>query len=107
MSAARPWRARPEGLSLSLRLTPKGGADRLDGIGEDAEGRPLLLARVSAAPTGGEANTALVKLIAKAAGARKSDVNIEAGATSRIKRIAIQGDAEALAATLERAISKG
>lgn len=107
MSGARPWRAGPDGLILTLRLTPKGGRDRLDGIGEDAEGRPLLLARVSAPPVDGAANAALLKLIAKAAGARKSDVSFAAGETARVKRIAIAGDAKALAAKLEATLKKG
>lgn len=104
MSGARPWREQEDGLLLTLRLTPKGGRDRIDGIGEDAEGRPLLLARVSAPPAEGAANAALIKLIAKAAGARKSDVTIEAGETARVKRIAIAGDAKTLAAALEKAV---
>lgn len=101
-----PWRETAEGLSLSIRLTPKGGRDRIDGTGEDAEGRPLLLARVSAPPSGGAANKALLKLIAKAAGAPKSQVRFEAGETSRVKRLFISGDAKLLAAALKETLLK-
>lgn len=102
---AAPWRAVPGGLELSLRLTPRGGADRLEGVGADAEGRPLLLARVSAAPTDGEANKALVRLLAKAAGAPKGAVEIVSGAAARVKRVRIAGEPEALAASLLRALA--
>ncbi len=103
MSGARPWRAAPGGLSVAVRLTPKGGRDRIDGIGADADGRPLLLVRVSAPPVEGAANEALRRLLAKAAGAPRSAVRFEAGETTRVKRLLIEGDAAALAAALEAA----
>lgn len=104
--SALPWRKEPEGLSLTVKLTPRGGRDRIEGLGEDAEGRPLLLARVSAAPTDGEANAALMKLVGKAAGAPKSAVSITSGATSRIKRLMIGGDTDALIAKLKSSLPK-
>ncbi len=76
---------------LAVRLTPRGGADRIDGWGEDAAGRPLLKVRVSAPPVEGEANAALEKLMAKALGLPKSAVSVAAGQTARIKALAIQG----------------
>lgn len=104
MSAARPWRAAPGGVSLTVRLTPKGGADRIDGIGVDAEGRPLLLARVAAPAVKGAANAALIRLIAKAAGAPKSALSLAAGAGGRVKRLHIAGDAPAIMAALQKAL---
>jgi uncharacterized protein YggU (UPF0235/DUF167 family) len=76
---------------LAVRLTPRGGADRIDGWGEDAAGRPLLKVRVSAPPVEGEANAALEKLMAKALGLPKSAVSVAAGQTARIKSLAVQG----------------
>ncbi|QIE55507.1 DUF167 domain-containing protein [Pikeienuella piscinae] len=104
MSGAEPWRAAPGGVSLKVRLTPKGGADRIDGIGADAEGRPVLLVRVAAPPVEGAANAALIKLIAKAAGAPKSRLSLTAGAGARIKRLHISGDAQAIADALRAAV---
>jgi uncharacterized protein len=40
---------------LTVRLTPRGGADRIDGWHADAEGRPVLKARVRPAPADGQA----------------------------------------------------
>jgi uncharacterized protein (TIGR00251 family) len=87
---------------LHVRLTPKGGRDSVDGIDQLADGRSVLKARVRAAATEGEANDALVRLIAKTLAVPPRDVSLEAGATSRIKRLAIAGNPAKLAAVLER-----
>lgn len=76
---------------LAVRLTPRGGADRIDGWGEDAQGRPLLKVRVSAPPVEGEANAALEKLLAKALGLPNSAVSVAAGQTARIKSLIVRG----------------
>lgn len=76
---------------LAVRLTPRGGGDRIDGWGEDASGRPLLKVRVSAPPVEGEANAALEKLLAKALRLPKSAVSVAAGQTARIKQVRIVG----------------
>jgi hypothetical protein len=86
---------------VTVRLTPKGGRDSLDGIDTLADGRMVLKARVRAAPSKGEANEALLRFIAKMLGVPARDVTLVAGATSRIKRLAIAGDGHRLAAMLE------
>jgi len=62
----------------------------------------VLKARVRAAPVEGEANEALRRLVAKALGIAPRQVDVAGGATARLKRLRISGDAQALAATLER-----
>ena len=74
-----------------MRLTPRGGREGLDGWASDADGRPYLKARVSAPPVDGEANAALIKLIAKRLGVAKSAISIESGETARVKLLAIAG----------------
>jgi len=54
------------------------------------------------APSEGEANAALCKLIAKSLHVPARDVTLAAGATSRVKRLMVSGDGEALIAALER-----
>jgi uncharacterized protein len=63
----------------------------------------VLKARVRAAPTEGEANAALVKLIAHAIGIAPRQISLVSGATGRIKRLKIAGDATVLAAALAKA----
>jgi uncharacterized protein (TIGR00251 family) len=74
---------------LAVRLTPGASADRVDGWDVDADGRPVLKVRVRARPVEGEANEALVKLLAKALGVPRSSVDLMRGAQSRLKMIAV------------------
>jgi len=97
----------PGGVALAVRLTPKGGSDSIDGIELLADGRSVLKARVRAAPSEGEANAALLRLIAKAVGVPPRNVALSAGATARIKRLTISGDPPALIAALEKITAKG
>lgn len=48
---AFPWNATASALSVTIRLTPRGGRDALDGIETLSDGRAVLKARVRAAPT--------------------------------------------------------
>ena len=82
-------------VSLAVRLTPRGGRDAVDGWTTDAEGRTLLKVRVSSPPVDGQANAALIKLIAKTLGLPRSAVTIDSGDTARVKRLRIVGLDEA------------
>ena len=95
-----PWQTTDDGLLLTVRLTPKGGRDRLEGIIEDADGRPAIKARVSAPPVDGAANVALIKLLAKALGVSKSKIRFASGETARVKRLHVIGDVEDLTKNL-------
>ncbi len=87
---------------LTVRLTPRGGRDAIDGVEALADGRRVLKARVRAAPSEGEANAALLKLFAKALGLARRQVGIVAGSTGRLKRVRLEGDGAALAVALEQ-----
>jgi hypothetical protein len=99
---ARPWAPLRGGVALTVRLTPKGGRDEIDGFAMLADGRSVLKARVRAAPHEGEANDALCRLIARTVGCPPRAVTIAAGATARIKRLDILGDPPRLIAALEK-----
>jgi hypothetical protein len=99
-----PWNATASGLSVKIRLTPKGGRDAIDGIETLSDGRSVLKARVRAAPTAGDANAALLSLIAKTLDVPRRAVTLAAGDAARIKRVVIDGDGAALAARLERLV---
>jgi uncharacterized protein YggU (UPF0235/DUF167 family) len=97
-----PWACATGGVTLAVRLTPKGGRDAIDGIDRLADDTVVLKVRVRAAPSEGEANAALTRLIAKAVGVPPRDVEVIAGASARIKRLAISGDGPTLIAALEK-----
>jgi len=92
------------GVMIAIRLTPKGGRDAIDGIEQLADGRSVLKARVRAAPSEGEANAALIKLLAHSLDVTPRNVDLVAGATARVKRVKIAGDPGALAAALAKLI---
>jgi uncharacterized protein len=87
-----PWRFSTGGVSVALRVTPRGGRDDIDGLETLADGRVVVKVRVRAIADGGEANRAVTELMAKALGVPKARVRILSGATSRLKQIAVDGD---------------
>jgi uncharacterized protein len=95
-----PWTVSPGGLLVTVRLTPRGGRDAVEGVERLADGRAVLKVRVRATANAGEANAALVGLLARLLKLPLRDVTLIGGTTSRIKRIMIRGDACALAAAL-------
>ena len=97
-----PWRIETQGIVVSVRLTPRGGRDAVEGVARLADGRSVLKVRVRAAASEGEANAALVRLFAKTLGVAPRDVSLVAGASARIKRVRIDGAGASLAATLEK-----
>jgi len=76
---------------LRVRVTPRGGADRVEGFRPDGEGGELLRLRVRAAPADGEANAAVEALLAKALDVPRSRVRVARGGAARIKTVEIEG----------------
>lgn len=91
MSPGLPWREIPGGVELAVRLTPRGGAARIEGIA-DWDGAPVLKVRVAAPPVEGAANDALVAFLAKSLGLPRSAVSLTAGDRSRVKRLRLEGE---------------
>jgi len=101
MSGARPWEPAAGGLRLRLRVTPKARRAGIEGVVSDADGRPLLVVKVTAPPADGAANAAVIALLAKSLGVPKSSVTVEAGASSRLKTLGLAGTPDDLGARLE------
>ncbi len=97
-----PWRYSNQGVSIALRVTPRGGRDDIDGVETLADGRKVIKVRVRAIAEGGEANRAVTELLAKALGVPKGRVRVLSGATSRLKQIAVDGDPAGLGDTLRK-----
>jgi uncharacterized protein (TIGR00251 family) len=104
---ARPWQVAADGLVLMVRLTPKGGRDAVEGIAARADGRPVLKVRVRAAASEGEANAALLRLLAQTLGVAPRAIRLLAGDTARLKRLHVAGAGVALAAALEKMTGTG
>ncbi|NRP88801.1 hypothetical protein GFPCMMHI_04724 [Ensifer adhaerens] len=100
-----PWQVSSDHLRLSVRLTPNGGRDAIDGVENGSEGECYLKARVSVAPEKGKANKALIALIAKSIGIPKSALSLVSGETARKKILRIEGEPEDLIERL-KAIAK-
>ena len=92
-------------MTLPVRLTPKSSRDELVGI-EDHGGECVLKARVRAVPEAGRANEALETLIAKWLGLPPSTVTVAHGGKSRLKQVAVTGDAEALSRLIARRLTE-
>ena len=100
-----PWRYSAQGISIALRVTPRGGRDDIDGIETLANGRSVVKIRVRAIAEGGEANRAVMELLAKVLGVPRARVRLLSGATSRLKQVAVDGDPRMLGDTLRKAIA--
>jgi uncharacterized protein YggU (UPF0235/DUF167 family) len=75
-----------------VRLTPRGGADRVERV---ADGE--LRVRVAAPPVDGAANEALVRLLARELDLPRSAIRIASGALTRRKVMAVEASVERIA----------
>lgn len=71
---------------FAVRLTPRGGADRIETVLDGA-----LRVRVAAPPVDGAANDALLRLLAAALHLPVGRVRLVAGTTARRKLIEVEG----------------
>lgn len=91
-------RATGNDVVLSLHVQP--GAKKTEIVGQHGE---ALKVRLRAPPVDGKANEALIAFLAERLGVSTSRVVLEAGATSRAKRVRAVGvEAQAAAAALAR-----
>jgi uncharacterized protein YggU (UPF0235/DUF167 family) len=80
------------GITLSVRVSPRGGRNAVEGLVADADGRPQLSVRVAAAPVDGEANDAVEATVARWLGLKPREVEVTGGTTTRSKVLTIDGD---------------
>ncbi|MBZ7923552.1 DUF167 domain-containing protein [Ensifer adhaerens] len=104
---AKPaFTAHGDHVRLTVRLTPNGGRDAIDGLEAAADGEEHLKVRVSAVPEKGKANQALVAFLAKKLGLAKSKLSLISGDTQRKKILRIEGDPEDLMRRLAELIGR-
>jgi hypothetical protein len=75
-----------DALVLKVRVIPRASSNEI--VGFDGE---TLKVRLTAPPVEGKANRALVKLLAKTLGVRKSGVEIVSGHSGRLKMVRLEG----------------
>jgi len=78
---------RPGSVRFTVKLTPRGGSDRVDGVSDEG----VLQVRVAAPPVDGAANQSLVRLLAHELDIAPSAIRIVSGGTGRLKVVAVSG----------------
>lgn len=106
MRPASPFSADKKGVRVGVRLIPKAASEGIDGVMARADGGAVLKTRVRVAPENGEANAALLKLLAKAWDISSARLAIVTGETSRNKTVHVSGDPAALLAQLDAWLEK-
>jgi uncharacterized protein (TIGR00251 family) len=100
-----PFTPTHDGLRVAIHLSPRARSDRLLGIVSTAEGRRTFKASVMARAQEGQANEALLQLLARAWRVARRDLSIVVGAASRNKIVRIAGEPHQLLAKLSNEIT--
>ena len=79
------------GVRFAARVTPRGGRDAIEGWHDDAAGRPHLKLRVRVAAEDGQANEAVIRLVAQELAVPRKQIAIVSGASARLKMIEVRG----------------
>lgn len=73
--------------TLAIRVTPRSSKPGIGGWRTGEDGRDELEVRVAAPPTDGQANAAVIALLAKELGVSRTAIEIISGEISRHKRV--------------------
>lgn len=71
---------------LHVRVTPRSSRSEVSGVRDG-----VLQVRVHAAPVEGEANKAVIELLAKTLGVPRSCISVKSGASGRQKTLVVSG----------------
>lgn len=96
--------ASKDGVTLRILAAPKASRNHIGTVQAEADGSAALKVSVTAAPEGGRANAAIVKLLAKSWSLPKSSISVKSGASSRRKTLFVEGDAEQLARLIKEQV---
>jgi uncharacterized protein (TIGR00251 family) len=91
-----PFKLHPEGVTVSVRLTPGAKACGFHGLMDMGEGKVALKVSVNAIPEDGKANKALLAFLAESWGVPKSSLGLLSGETNRQKVVLVRGDGAVL-----------
>lgn len=97
-----PYSCDGNAVTVTVRVSPKASRSAVIGAVALSDGTTALAVRIAAPPVDGAANAELVRVVAKAPGIARGAVTLAGGATSRMKRLRIDGDPAAIAAAFDR-----
>jgi uncharacterized protein YggU (UPF0235/DUF167 family) len=97
-----PWRPAGAAVELAVRAKPRAGRNGIDGVAVEGDGSAWLVVRVTAVAEDGKANRAVIAELARALDIAPSSIELQAGQSSRRKRLRIAGEPERLVAALEK-----
>lgn len=101
------WRLVEGGVKLALKVTPRASRETVEGLADIGGGKMALLVRVRAAPSEGEANKAVLKLLAQTLDLPPRSASLSSGASARLKQVRLEGPAELIVARLETLAGSG
>ena len=87
-------------MRVALKVTPRAARSAVDGVALDDRGEARLAVRVTAPPDGGQANAAVIRLLAKRWGLPARDLRLVSGAAARRKVLRVEGSPQRLLAEL-------
>ena len=91
LAAIREIPGTPGGVRIAIRAQPRASRDAIVGPIDDGRGGIAVKIAVTAPPVEGEANAAIVKLLAKLLGVPKRQVVITSGEVGRTKTVDVTG----------------
>ncbi|HZP21575.1 MAG TPA: DUF167 family protein [Bauldia sp.] len=94
------YRVEPGAIVLNVRLTPRAAEDSIGGVMLRDDGREFVQIHVRARPENGEANDALVRLLARTFRVPRTRVELVSGATARLKQVRVAGEPFSLGAVV-------
>lgn len=95
-----PVERRTAGLDLYVKVTPGARHNAIGEVNDDGRGVRRLQVQVTAKADGGQANRAVLGLLAKSWAVPPSSLCVESGHTSRLKRVRFAVDEDKAAALL-------
>lgn len=100
------WQFSKKGVVIHLRVTPKASRNAITGIFIDENDKASLKVATTAQPEKGNANKAVIQIIAKTFKQARSNFTVIAGETDRRKTILIDGQCDDVLAWLKPALEK-
>ena len=100
-SSTEPFSPAAGGLRLRVHARPGAKRDAIEGLKAEADGGAALKVAVRAKAEAGQANAAIVKLLAATWKLPRADFTLLLGASDRRKVFHLAGEPKALAAKLE------